>query len=114
MAPSPTLAMSVSIYKSLPYHPATDFIPIALVAQTPFVLIVNPSLPIRSVADLIRYAKENPGQLSYGSAGPGTPHHLYAELFLSMTGVDMSHVPYRGSGPPGNALLGGPLPLTLV
>src|SRR5262245_918955 len=76
MAPSPTLAMSVSIYKSLPYNPATDFIPIALVAQTPFVLIVNPSLPIHSVAELIGFAKENPGQLSYGSAGPGPPHHL--------------------------------------
>jgi tripartite-type tricarboxylate transporter receptor subunit TctC len=114
MAPSPTLAMSVSIYKNLPYHPATDFIPIALVAQTPFVLIVNPALPIRSVADLIRYAKENPGQLSYGSAGPGTPHHLYAELFRSMTGVDMSHVPYRGSGPLVNDVVGGHLPLTFV
>jgi tripartite-type tricarboxylate transporter receptor subunit TctC len=114
MAPSPTLAMSVSIYKNLPYHPATDFIPIALVAQTPFVLIVNPALPIRSVADLIRYGKENPGQLSYGSAGPGTPHHLYAELFRSMTGVDMSHVPYRGSGPLVNDVVGGHLPLTFV
>jgi tripartite-type tricarboxylate transporter receptor subunit TctC len=114
MAPSPTLAMSVSIYKNLPYHPATDFIPIALVAQTPFVLIVNPAMPIRSVADLIRYAKENPGQLSYGSAGPGTPHHLYAELFRSMTGVDISHVPYRGSGPLVNDVVGGHLPLTFV
>jgi tripartite-type tricarboxylate transporter receptor subunit TctC len=114
MAPSPTLAMSVSIYKSLPYHPATDFIPIALVAQTPFVLIVNPLLPIHSVADLIRYAKERPGELSYGSAGPGTPHHLYAELFRSMTGVDMSHVPYRGSGPLVNDVVGGHLPLTFV
>jgi tripartite-type tricarboxylate transporter receptor subunit TctC len=114
MAPSPTLAMSVSIYKNLPYHPATDFIPIALAAQTPFVLIVNPSLPIHSVADLIRLAKEKPGQFSYGSAGPGTPHHLYAELFRSMTGVEMSHVPYRGSGPLVNDVVGGHLPLTFV
>src|SRR5437016_8839248 len=93
MAPSPAMAMSVSIYKHLPYDPATDFIPIALAAQTPFVLIVNPALPIHSVADLIRFAKEKPGQLSYGSAGPGTPHHLYAELFRSMTGVEIAHVP---------------------
>jgi tripartite-type tricarboxylate transporter receptor subunit TctC len=114
MAPSPTLAMSVSIYKHLPYDPAVDFIPIALAAQTPFVLIVNPSLPIHSVADLIRLAKEKPGQLSYGSAGPGTPHHLYAELFRSMTGVEMSHVPYRGSGPLVNDVVGGHLPLTFV
>ena len=68
--------------------------PLALAAQTPFVLIVNPSLPIHSVADLIKYAKEKPGTLSYGSAGPGTPHHLYAELLKSMTGIEMSHVPY--------------------
>jgi len=114
MAPSPALAMSVSIYKHLPYNPAIDFIPIALAAQTPFVLIVNPALPIHSVADLIRLAKEKPGQLSYGSAGPGTPHHLYAELFRSMTGVEMSHVPYRGSGPLVNDVVGGHLPLTFV
>jgi tripartite-type tricarboxylate transporter receptor subunit TctC len=95
MAPSPTMA-------------------IALVAQTPFVLIVNPSLPIRSVGDLIKYAKERPGTLSYGSAGPGTPHHLYAELLKSMTGIDMSHVPYRGSGPLVNDVVGGHLPLTFV
>jgi tripartite-type tricarboxylate transporter receptor subunit TctC len=114
MAPSPTLAMSVSIYKHLPYDPAVDFIPIALVAQTPFVLIVNPSQPIHSVADLVRLAKANPGKFSYGSAGPGTPHHLYAELFRSMTGIEMAHVPYRGSGPLVNDVVGGHLPLTFV
>lgn len=114
MAPSPTMAMSVTIYKNLPYDPVTDFVPIALAAQTPFVLIVNPSLPIRSVADLIRLAKEKPGAFSYGSAGPGTPHHLYAELFRSMTGIEMSHVPYRGSGPLINDVVGGHLPLTFV
>src|SRR5882757_11072565 len=91
MAPSPTMAVAVTIYKNLPYDPAADFVPIALVAQTPFALIINPSLPIRSVAELIKYAKEKPGTLSYGSAGPGTPHHLYAELLKSMTGIDMSH-----------------------
>src|SRR5262249_56034574 len=72
------------------------------------------SLPVQSVADLIRLAKEKPAQLSYGSAGPGTPHHLYAELFRSMTGVEMSHVPYRGSGPLVNDVVGGHLPLTFV
>src|SRR5258705_11637352 len=112
MAPSPAMAMSVSIYKSLPYNPAIDFIPIALAAQTPFVLIVNPLLPIHSVADLIRVAKEKP--LSYGSARAGTPPHLYAELFRSMTGVEMSHVPYRGSGPLVNDVVDRHLPLTLL
>src|SRR5215204_73967 len=90
MAPSPTMAVSVTIYKNLPYDPLADFIPLALVAQTPFILIVNPSLPIHSVQELIKYAKDNPGKLSYGSAGPGTPHHLYAELFKSMTGIAIS------------------------
>jgi tripartite-type tricarboxylate transporter receptor subunit TctC len=114
MAPSPTMAVAVTIYKNLPYDPVTDFVPLALAAQTPFALVVNPSLPIRSVSDLIRLAKERPGQFSYGSAGPGTPHHLYAELFKSMTGIEMSHVPYRGSGPLLNDVVGGHLPLTFV
>src|SRR5215216_5384494 len=114
MAPSPTMAVSVTIYKNLPYDPLADFIPLALVAQTPFILIVNPSLPIHSVQELIKYAKDNPGKLSYGSAGPGTPHHLYAELFKSMTGIAMSHVPYRGSGPLLNDVVAGHIPLTFV
>src|SRR5262245_13086610 len=114
MAPSPTMAVSVTIYKNLPYDPATDFVPIALVAQTPFALIVNPSLPLFSVADIISYAKANPGALSYGSAGPGTPHHLFAELLKSMTGIEMEHVPYRGSAPLINDIAGGHLPLTFV
>ena len=87
MAPSGTMTAAVAIYKNLPYDPATDFVPLALVAQTPFVLVVNPQLPVYSVADLIRLAKKRPGELSYGSGGPGTPHHLYAELFKSMTGI---------------------------
>jgi tripartite-type tricarboxylate transporter receptor subunit TctC len=114
MAPSPTMAVSVSIYKHLPYDPATDFVPLALVAQTPFALIVNPATPIHSVADLIRLAKEKPGQLSFGSAGPGTPHHLFAELFKAMTGTQMNHVPYRGSLPVLNDVVAGHIPLTFV
>ena len=101
------MAVSVSIYKNLPYDPAIDFVPLALVAQTPFALIVNPAMPIRSVGDLIRLAKEKPGQLSFGSAGPGTPHHLYAELFKSMTGIEMNHVPYRGTLPMLNDVVAG-------
>lgn len=114
MAPSPTMAAAVTIYKNLPYDPAADFIPLALVAQTPFVLIVNPQLPVYSVADLIRLAKERPGELSFGSGGPGTPHHLYAELFKSMTGIEMSHVPYRGSLPLLNDVVAGHIPLTFI
>jgi len=107
MAPSPTMAVAVTIYKNLPYDPMTDFVPLALAAQTPFALVVNPSLPIRSVADLIRLAKERPGQFSYGSAGPGTPHHLYAELFKSMTGMAGTHIPYKGSPPALNDVIAG-------
>jgi tripartite-type tricarboxylate transporter receptor subunit TctC len=114
MAPSPTMAVSVSIYKNLAYDPAVDFVPLALVAQTPFALIVNPATPIRSVSDLIRLAKEKPGQLSFGSAGPGTPHHLYAELFKAMTGTEMNHVPYRGTLPILNDVVAGHIPLSFV
>ena len=96
-ATSGTLAMNGTIFKSLPYDPAKDLIPVALVAAVPFVLLVNADLPVRSVADLVKLAKEKP--LSYGSGGPGAFHHLNAELFSTMTGIKMSHVPYRGSAP---------------
>jgi tripartite-type tricarboxylate transporter receptor subunit TctC len=114
MAPSPTMAAAVTIYKNLTYDPAADFIPLALVAQTPFVLVVNPDLPVYSVMDLIRLAKERPGELSFGSGGAGTPHHLYAELFKSMTGIEMAHVPYRGSLPLLNDVVAGHIPLTFI
>jgi tripartite-type tricarboxylate transporter receptor subunit TctC len=114
MAPSPTMAVAVTIYKNLAYDPAADFIPLALVAQTPFVLVVNPSLPVHSVAELIKLAKEKPGHLSFGSAGAGTPHQIYAELFKSMTGIEMAHVPYRGSLPLLNDVVAGHIPLTFI
>jgi tripartite-type tricarboxylate transporter receptor subunit TctC len=114
MAPSPTMAVAIAIYKNLSYDPAADFVPLALIAQTPFALVVNPSLPVHSVEALIRFAKERPGQLSYGSAGPGTPHQLYAELFKSMTGIEMSHVPYRGSLPLLNDVVAGHIPLAFI
>jgi tripartite-type tricarboxylate transporter receptor subunit TctC len=99
MAPSPVMAINVTLHKKLPYDPAADFVPLALIVLSPYVLVVNPSLPVRSVADLISFAKERPGQLSFASAGPGTPHHLFSELLKSITGVEMTHVPYRGSIP---------------
>jgi tripartite-type tricarboxylate transporter receptor subunit TctC len=111
MAPSPTMAVNVSLYKSLPYEPLTDFIPLALIAQTPFVLMVNPSLPVNSVTELIAYAKANPGKLTFASVGPGVPHHLFMELFKSMTGIQMSHAPYRGSLPALNDVVAGHIPL---
>src|SRR5262249_40218335 len=99
MAPSPVMAINVALHKKLPYDPAVDFVPIALVVATPYVLVVAPSLPVQSVADLIELAKAKPGQLSFASAGLGTPHHLFAQLFKGMTGIEMTHVPYRGSVP---------------
>jgi tripartite-type tricarboxylate transporter receptor subunit TctC len=97
MAGSGSLAISATMYKKLPYDPVKDFEPIGLVAKIPFVLVVNPSLPVRTVAELVGYAKEHPGQLSYASGGPGSPHHLQAEMLKSMTGIEMTHVPYKGS-----------------
>jgi tripartite-type tricarboxylate transporter receptor subunit TctC len=99
MAPAPIMAANVTLHAKLPYDPTIDFVPLALVVASPYVLVVAPSLPVQSVADLIKLAKERPGQLSYASAGPGTPHHLFPELLKSMTGIAMTHVPYRGSVP---------------
>jgi tripartite-type tricarboxylate transporter receptor subunit TctC len=110
-ATSTPMAINVTVHKALPYDPATDLIPLAMVAQSPFVLIVNPELPVKSVKELIAYGKANPGKLSYGSGGPGAPHHLYAELFASMTGIKMSHVPYKGSLPALNDVVGGHIQL---
>jgi len=114
IAPSGTMAINVTLYKALPYDPTTDFVPLALAAQTPFVLIVNPDLPVKTVADLIKLAKERAGKLSYASAGPGVPHHLFAELLKTMTGIEMTHVPYKGSLPALNDVIAGHVPLMFV
>jgi tripartite-type tricarboxylate transporter receptor subunit TctC len=111
MAGSGSLAISAMLYKKLPYDPVKDFVPILLPAKIPFFLVVNPSLPVRSVAELVTYAKENPGKLSYASGGPGSPHHLYAELLKSMTGIEMMHVPYKGSAPALTDVVAGHVPL---
>ena len=111
MAPSPTMAVNVSLYKSLPYDPTVDFVPLALLSGTPFVLMVNLDLPVKSVPELIAYAHANPGKLTFASAGPGVPHHLFMELFMNMTGIKASHVPYRGSLPALNDLVAGHIPM---
>jgi len=107
MASSTMLAINISIRKNLPYDPRKDLTPLALLARVPYVLVVNPSLPVHSVADLVRLAKEKPGQLSYGTPGPGTFHHLNAESFKTMFGVELTHVPYKGSLPALSDLAGG-------
>jgi tripartite-type tricarboxylate transporter receptor subunit TctC len=95
MPGSGSMAVGYAMYKQLPYDPIKDFAPMALVGRVPFVLIVNKDVPVKSVADLIKYAKTN--RINYGSGGAGSPHHLYAELLKSMIGIDMTHIPYKGS-----------------
>jgi tripartite-type tricarboxylate transporter receptor subunit TctC len=100
-----SLAIDATLYKSLPYDPGKDLALAALVATVPFVLVVNPTLPVHDVADLIKLAKTRP--LSYGSGGIGAFHHLAAALFANMAGIKMTHVPYRGTAPALNDLMGG-------
>ena len=111
MGGSASLATTVTIYRKLPYDPTRDFAPLALIARIPFVLVANPSLPVNSVTDLIKLAKNEPGRLSYASGGPGSPHHLFTELFKKMTGIEMLHVPYKGSAPALNDVVAGQVPL---
>ena len=91
----------------LPYDPQHDIAPVLQLTRQPSILCVTPGLPVHSVADLIAYGKANPGKLNYASSGVGSPGHLAAELFKSMSGIDMKHIPYTGSAPAQNALVGG-------
>jgi tripartite-type tricarboxylate transporter receptor subunit TctC len=86
---------------------ARELAPISLVAAPPYILVVNPALPVRAAADLIAHAKQNPGKISFGSSGVGSASHLSGALFQQMAGIDMLHVPYRGTGPAVTDLLGG-------
>src|SRR5262245_1441400 len=98
MTVNPTITMNIYLQKNVPYDPRTAFAPITLAASSPMVLVVNPSLPINSIADLIDYARKNPGKLSYGTPGIGTGQHVVGELLKLKAGIDMVHVPYRGTG----------------
>jgi tripartite-type tricarboxylate transporter receptor subunit TctC len=93
------LATNQTLYRSLPYDPVKDFAPVSLVAVQPNILVVNPQVPASSVAELIALAKNNPGRLNYASSGAGAAAHLAAELFKTMAGVDLVHVPYKGAQP---------------
>ena len=114
MGGSAVLALNPALRKELPYDPAKHFVPLALLAGGPFVLIVHPSLPVHSVPDLVKLAKEKPGQLSYASGGPGNPSHITAEMLKFMTGIDMVHVPYKGTAPALNDVIGGHVPVMFV
>jgi len=106
-----THAINASLYAKMPYDNVKDFAPIILVAGVPNVLEVNPSLPVNSVTELIAYAKANPGKLNFASSGNGTSIHLSGELFKVMAGVEMTHVPYKGSAPALQDLIAGQVQL---
>jgi len=102
-----THAINQSLYAKMPYDTIKDFAPITRVAMVPNLLVVNPAQPYKSVKELVAYAKANPGKINFASSGNGTSIHLSGELFKQMTGVDMQHVPYRGSAPALTDLIGG-------
>jgi tripartite-type tricarboxylate transporter receptor subunit TctC len=106
-APGPLVVNQTLYTKGLPFDPTKDFAPIAIFAYTPIVLMVNPGLPASNVQELIAFAKANPGKVNFGSAGMGSTPHLSGELFKSMTKTEITHVPYRGTGPAMNDLIGG-------
>ena len=108
-----TLAVNAAIYKQLPYDPVKSFAPVSLMAIVPSVLVVNNALPVANAAELIAYAKKNPGKLAYGSAGNGSTSHLTTEYFKLATGTDILHVPYKGVGPMLTDLVSGQLSLGL-
>lgn len=99
-------ALAPSLYKSLKYDIQKDFVPVALLAQPPQVIVVNPKLPVKDLKSLIEYAKARPGQINFGTAGKGSTHHLAGELFAMQTGIKLVDVPYQGAGPMLSALIG--------
>lgn len=109
-----TYAVNSSLYKKMPYDALKDFSPITLTARFALVLVVNPSVQAQSVQDFIRLAKSQPGKLSYGSPGAGSPHHLAMELFAQRAGISLVHVPYKGGAPATQDLLGGSLPAMML
>jgi tripartite-type tricarboxylate transporter receptor subunit TctC len=110
---SQTNAISASLYPKLPFAPIDDFVGISLLGREPGVLVVHPTLPVKSVAELLAYAKARPGQLNYASSGNGSGQHLFMAQFASMAGLQLTHVPYRGSGQATTDLLAGTVPMAM-
>ena len=108
------LAMNVGVYSKMPYHPLRDLTPIMRTVAVNYALVVHPSVPARSVAELIGYIKSNPGRLAYGSAGSGSAPHLSTESFKQIAGLDMIHVPFKGGGPMVTDLLGGQIQMVIA
>lgn len=106
-----TVGLNTLIYRKLTFDPIADLAPVTLIAESQTVLVVNPALPVKSVAELIALARAKPGQLNFGSTGTGGISHLAGEMFNSMAGVQMTHIPYKGTGPALTDLLGGQIQL---
>ena len=102
-----SFVVNPSLYRKLPYDSQKDFVPVTMLNSAPLVLVVNPAVPAKSVQELLALARARPGQLNYGSGGPGTTPHLSTELFKSLAGIDMTHVPYKGGAPALSDLVGG-------
>jgi tripartite-type tricarboxylate transporter receptor subunit TctC len=113
MGTAGTHGINVSLYRKLNWHSLRDFAPVSLAAMVPNIMVVNNSLPIKSVKELIAYAKANPGKLSYGSPGNGSTAHLSMELFKSMTGTNLVHIPYKGSAGVLADVMGGQIAVTI-
>ena len=109
-----THAINVSLYRQLSYDPVKDFAPVSMVADLPLLLLVHPSVPAKSVRELIALAKSQPGKLNFSSSGAGGSMHVAAELFKSMAGVDMVHIPYKGGAPAVADLISGQVPLSFA
>ena len=107
-----TLAIGPSLYRNAGYDPRKDFEPIGSIGCSPSSLVVHPSFPVKSVAELIAYAKANPGKVNFGSAGVGTVGHITGEYFAHATGIKIVHIPYKGTGPAMGDLLGGHIPMS--
>jgi tripartite-type tricarboxylate transporter receptor subunit TctC len=108
------LAINVGIYAKMPYDPVKDLTPILRTVAVDYVMAVHPSVPARSVAEFVAYARANPGKLSYGSAGSGSAPHLSTELFKQRAAIDMLHVPFKGGGPMVTDLLGGQIQMVIA
>lgn len=107
------LGIQASLFKKLPYDPRTDFIPVSILATSPIVMVINPSVAAQNVRDFVALAQGNPGKLNYASAGVGTPFHLAAELFKTQTGTNIVHVAYKGAAPAATDLLSGQVQMML-
>lgn len=112
--PSGLLTLSVTLTPNLPYNPITDLAPITMAVKNPLILVANPSFSAKDVGELIALARTRPGQFSFGSSGTGTAMHLAGVLLTKMAGIELVHVPYKGSGPAANDLVGGQIPLAII